>query len=188
MKSCLTLLKRYVANQRGVAAIEFALMFPAMALIYFGMLDLTYFITVNRKVTAASSVLADLVTSNKDKVTTASVDDYFYASYEMIKPMDKLKLKIDVYDYQVDASAPGGAKLRWSRFNGAAAGCGAAPQVANLTPMMTKGNDLVVSRVCLSYKPMVGTFAGEKLLGTTAITLTKNIYERPRLSDNLLLQ
>ena len=188
IKRTLQTVKRFGKNQRGVAAIEFALMFPAMALLYFGMLDLTNFVSMNRRVTAASSVVADLVTSNKDKIKTTSIDDYFYASYQMLRPVDKTKVKVDLYNFQVDGPSPGGAKLRWSRFSSGSAACGAAPQVSNLTPLMTKNNDLVVARVCYSYKPLFGAFLGDQLLGNTNITLTKNIYERPRLSDNLLLE
>lgn len=187
IKPVLSKLVRLVRNENGVAAIEFAIMFPAMALMYFGMLDLTYFISVNRQVTGASSVVADLITAKKGKIYGDQVSDYFYAGYQMMRPIPMDKIKIDAYNYAGADPSPANPAERWSQFSGVAAGCGAPPASSTFANLMTKNNDLVLVRVCYSYKPLFGSFVGEKLLGNANINIVQNTYERPRLSDMLTL-
>ena len=55
-------LRRYADDIRGVASIEMAFIFPAMVLVYFGLVDATNVLSANRRVTPTASTLANLVT------------------------------------------------------------------------------------------------------------------------------
>jgi Flp pilus assembly protein TadG len=175
--------QKFRKGEGGIAAIEFAIVFPVMILMYFGMLDLTQFITVNRRVQAAAAVVADLVTANEKQVSSSQVTDYYNAADMMLAPTPPSNVRVEVFTFKSDGS------LRWSSNNGRGPNCGNDPTSANLGTMRgtPPANDVTVSRVCSSYQPFFGQFMGSTLLGTSSITLTKAIYQRPRLSPKLCL-
>lgn len=178
-----TFFRKVIRNDSGFAAVEFALVFPTMILMYFGMLDLTQFITVSRRVQAAAGVTADLVTANDKAVTSAQVTDYYNAADMILAPMDPAKIRVEVFTFKPDGN------LRWSSNNGRGSSCGGTPDAASFSSMVsgTPGNDVTVARVCSEYQPFFGQFMGTTLLGTASIKLAKTMYQRPRLSDALCL-
>jgi Flp pilus assembly pilin Flp len=173
------MLSRFVRADRGIAAIEFAFIFPVVALMYFGMLDLTNFITINRKVTNAAGVMADLVTANDGYVLGTSIADYYNAPDIILSPIPSANIRVELYDFKIQGGA---VSQRWALNNGRGPSCGGTPASGAVIDMMTDGNDVLVTRVCTNYQPFFGAFFGSQLLGNSTIKLTKNIYERPRLS------
>jgi TadE-like protein len=173
--------RAFARGENGIAAIEFAIVFPVMVLMYFGMLDLTSFITNNRRVMYAASITADLVTANESSVLGTQVSDYYNAADMILNPVPPAKIRVELFDYKTDGS------LRWSLDNGRGSSCGAAPVAASFSSMTnaTQANDVLVARVCTEYKPFFGTFMGSTLLGTPVIKLVKTIYQRPRLTKDL---
>jgi Flp pilus assembly protein TadG len=170
-------LSKFSRAERGIAAIEMAIVFPTMVLMYFGMLDLTSFITMNRRVMNAASVMADLVTANEDYVLGTQVSDYYNAPDMILAPVPTSNVRTELFVFKPDGST------RWSANNGRGPSCGGAPSSATaLANMSSAGNDVLVARVCAEYKPFFGTFMGNTLLGSTTIKLTKTMYERPRIS------
>ena len=57
----LHLLKKLIRHERGVALIEFVLVFPFLFLLVFGSIELTRYIIINQKVDKAAYVLTDMV-------------------------------------------------------------------------------------------------------------------------------
>lgn len=182
IRKLISLTRRYRVSQTGVIAIEFAFIFPVMVLMYFGMLDLIQFVTVNRRVAAASGAVADLVTANDKTITSAQVTDYYNAAYMNLKPVPQANIRVEVFNYRSVSGAP---VQQWTRNNGGGANCGAAPATSSFASLMSEGNDLVVTRVCTAYTPFFGRFMGDTLLGSSSITLVKTIYQRPRLNLQL---
>jgi Flp pilus assembly protein TadG len=174
------LFSKYCKSEYGFAAVEFAIIFPVMILMYFGMLDLTQFITVNRRVQFAAAVTADLVTANEKTVSSAQITDYYSAANMILAPMPPAKIRVELYNFKPDGS------LRWSQDNGRGSSCGGTPAASSFSGMQN-GNDVTVARVCTDYQPFFGQFMGSTLLGTSAIKLKKTMYQRARLSDTLCL-
>lgn len=183
IRSFLALARRYKLSQKGVIAIEAAFIFPVVILMYFGMLDLIQFVSVNRRVAAASGAVADLVNANDKTVSAAQIDDYFNAAYMNLKPVPQGNIRVEVYNFRM---VSGAATLNWSRNSAGGAACGATPTSAGF-PTVVNNHDTTVTRVCTSYTPFFGRFMGQTLLGTTAIKLTKTIFGRPRLNPQLNL-
>ncbi len=61
-------IKNFAAAESGVAAIEFAFIFPIMVLLFFCLIDFTGYVSYNRKVAAISGAVADLVSKNRNRV------------------------------------------------------------------------------------------------------------------------
>jgi Flp pilus assembly protein TadG len=174
--------KLFARDSRGIAAIEMAFIMPVLLLLYFGLFDLTAMITLSRKVTYSSSVVADLVTQNETTVTSANITDYFNAAELVMSPTPIANVRIEVYGFRDIA---GTITQRFSKSSTGGTSCGAAPSTAGMASLMTDGNDLVVARVCTSYTPYIATFLGENILGATSFTLSEEIALRPRMTATL---
>ncbi|NJM30441.1 MAG: pilus assembly protein [Rhizobiales bacterium] len=177
------LLGKFARETRGVAAIEFALIVPFVILVYLGLFDLTTLITVNRKVTYSTSVVADLVTQNNTNVLQAQITDYYNAAEMVMDPVPMSDVRVEVYGYRLVAGA---VNQIWSVNNGQGSGCG-APSTADLDDLMLGGNDMVIAQVCTDFTPRTAMFLGEYLLGAPNFTVSQQIAQRPRQVGNATL-
>ena len=57
------------SDNRGVAAVEFALILPLMLVLYIGTAELTTGLMANRKMTVVARALSDLVAQETDETT-----------------------------------------------------------------------------------------------------------------------
>jgi Flp pilus assembly protein TadG len=171
----------YLRDSRGMAAIEMAFIMPFLLFLYFGLVDVTALISLNRKITYAASVVADLVTQNDATVTAASIDDYFNAAKLVMKPTSISGVRIEVYQFR-DVS--GTITSQWNKKSTGGAGCG-TPATTGMASLMTDGNDVIVAAVCTTYSPYIATFLGNSILGATTFTMSEQIALRPRQSSTL---
>jgi Flp pilus assembly protein TadG len=168
-------------NESGMAALEVAFIMPFLLFLYFGLVDLTAMISLNRKVTYAASVVADLVTQNDSTVTAANIDDYFKAASLVMKPTPMTNIRTEVYQYR---NVAGTITNQWSRKSATGSNC-AVPSTTGMSNLMTDGNDLIVAVLCTQYTPYIATFLGHNVLGATTFTMSEQIALRPRQSSTL---
>lgn len=166
---------------RGVAAIEMAFIMPFLLFLYFGLVDLTALISLNRKVTYAASVVADLVTQNDTTVTSATMNDYFSAAALALKPTPISSARVEIYQYR---KVSGVITNQWSKKSTGGTAC-SAPSTTGMANLMTDGNDIIVATVCTTYTPYIATFMGNSILGATAFSMSEQISLRPRQSSTL---
>jgi Flp pilus assembly protein TadG len=169
--------RNFLRETKGIAAVEVALIMPALLILYFGLFDLTSLISVNRKVTYAASVVADLVAQNKTSILKADIQNYYNASDMIMVPIPSATVRVEVFGYKISGST---ISQVWKTNNAKGSSCGAAPSTAAMAPLMVAGNDLVVARVCTTYTPYAGNFGTYKILGDTAMTVGETIIQRPR--------
>lgn len=174
-------LTRFRKDSRGIAAIEMAFIMPFLLFLYFGLVDLTAMISLNRKVTYAASVVADLVTQNNSTVTSANIDDYVKAIELVMKPTTINSVRVEVYMFRKVSGTP---KAKWRKFSPGGSICG-TPSSSGMDPLMTDSNDLIVGVVCTKYTPYIATFLGKSILGATTFHMTEQIALRPRQSTTL---
>lgn len=172
---------RLRSDERGMAALEVAFIMPFLLFLYFGLVDLTAMISLNRKVTYASSVVADLVTQNDSTVLSSDIDDYFNAAALVMKPTPMDNIRVEVYQYR---NAGGAVTNQWSRKSDDGVDCD-DPDTAGMATLMTDGNDLIVAVVCTTYSPYIASFLGKSILGATSFTMNEQIALRPRGSSTL---
>lgn len=172
---------RFYRDQSGVAALEIAFIMPFLLFLYFGLVDLTAMISLNRKVTYAASVVADLVTQNDGTVKSTDIDDYFQAAGLVMKPTPMTNIRVEVYQFH---STSGVISSQWSKKSAAGPSC-TAPSTAGMNSLMTDGNDLIVAVLCTTYTPYIATFLGQSVLGATSFSMSEQIALRPRGSPAL---
>jgi Flp pilus assembly protein TadG len=178
----MTLLRRYIANSRGIAAIEMAFIMPFLLFLYFGLVDLTAMISINRKLTYSASVVADLVTQNDSTVTTTNIVDYVNAAELIMKPTPITGVRVEVYQFRDDG---GSIENQWLYKTTDGPDCGGTPSTDGMETLMTDSNDVIVAQVCHTYSPYIATFLGDKILGATSFLMSEQIALRPRQSATL---
>ena len=170
---------RYGSDVRGVASIEMALIFPMMLIIFVGLIDASNLMTANRRVTQTASTLGDLVTQAPGQIWSTDMDGFFNAAQSIMDPFPADSIIMEFFTFK---KSGGGAALEWSYSNSNQT-CGAAPAAddAEMLKLMTEDNDVVVSRVCYNWEPVLGI-----ILGFTTSTIEDQIMLRPRQTARIV--
>ena len=164
--------KRYGSDIRGVASIEMALIFPIMAVVFVGLVDASNLMTANRRVTQTASTLGDLITQSPGEVTKADLNGFISAARSIMDPFPESSTSLEFYTFR---KSGGAAVLDW-QYKSAGASCGAAPTADDtMLSLMAEDNDVIVSRTCYVWEPILGI-----ILGFSTSTIQDEIMLRPR--------
>lgn len=162
-------------EKRGVAAVEFALIAPVMIALWLGSIELSQGVSIDRKVSLASSALADLVTQ-QGNITQAEMDNIMDATLAIMAPYDVSNLSIEIAGVSMDANSA--TRVEWSATRG-----GSAPVVGSAyaipAPIVQPDSFLVVANLSYAHTPATT----QALTGT--IHLTDDFFLRPRRTDTI---
>jgi Flp pilus assembly protein TadG len=160
----------FARDRRGVSAVEFALVAPMMIALYFGCVEISDGVAVDRKVSLTAATLANLVAQS----TSLSYDDMtnvLNASTAIIQPYAATNLKMTVSCLSIDASKNVTSKWSRSGSTGAVSGSVSVP-----TDLKVANTQLILARVSYAYRPIVGY----TITGT--LTLSDQMFMMPRIS------
>lgn len=185
---------RFGKDDKGVAAVEFALILPIMAMMFIGAVEMSWAVGVDRRVSQVAGATGDLIARVNQNIPEAEVKDIMKIGSYLMYPFDEPPLKItttivtsDVNDATIttkrwecvyDASLPAASQL--------ACTCPVAPKPAYTVPsnLMGKNEGLVVSYVQYKYKPLILTFdffmKNAYPAANGIYTLTEKLYLKPR--------
>jgi Flp pilus assembly protein TadG len=161
-----------IEDCRGIAATEFALILPVMLVLFFGTVEFSAGVAVDRKVTLMARTLADL-TSQTLSVANSDLTNFFNASNAIMTPYSGTPTQATVSELYVDPSTLQ-ARVEWSQ--------GAAPRaikspVTIPAALAVGGTYLIFSEVSYIYVPVV-----DYKMANVGITLSDVAYTRPRQS------
>ena len=161
------------SDERGVSAVEFAMLLPLMLSLYLGAVEVSQGIGADRKVTLTARTVADLV-SQVTSVSNNDMTNSLNAASSVMTPFSSTNLKVVVSSVKIDAQ--GKATIDWSdTLNGTARTKGST---VTLPSALTIPNSwLIWSEVEYNYKPVIGYVI------TGSMNLKDQIYMRPRMSD-----
>jgi Flp pilus assembly protein TadG len=171
-------------DRRGIAAIEFALIAPLLLAMYFVTMEVSQAIETNKKVGRVGSIVADLVTQQK-QVDTNGLDDIMKIASTALMPYNRSSPTVTITAINITG---GQATVEWSRklVNGVASASVAKNSVVAVPSSYNiAGNFLVRVDVQLSYHPVITwSPSGKQTLGLTAafdsIDMSETSYYYPR--------
>lgn len=165
-------LGRFFKNRDGVSAVEFALILPVFATLYFGSIEVSFLMTVDRKVTHTASALGDL-TARGTVLTRTEVGDIFAASRALFEPYDGSQAEMRVTSIQRNN---GRNEVVWSESqNMTAYAEGSEVSVPN--GLLQNGDSVIMAEVAYDYNSTLGYFL------PSARRLDETFYLRPRRVD-----
>jgi Flp pilus assembly protein TadG len=157
---------------RGIAATEFAVIVPIMLVMFFGVVEFSSGVAVDRKVTLMARTLSDL-TSQSITVGSSDMTNFFSASGAIMTPFSSAPTLGTISELYVDPNTLV-ARVQWSN--------GSSPRAVSSTVVIPSGlavagTYLIFSEVSYRYTPAVGY-----VMATTGINLSDVSYTRPRQS------
>lgn len=170
------LISRLRGDERGVSAVEFAMIAPVMIAFYFGMAEFCQGYMAQKRMGHVSAMVADLV-AQEETVATANLDDIFQIGGLIMKPFPTtpaLQQRVS----SVTRTA-GVARVTWSRGSGVAAR--PVDEVITMPAgLISDGESIIVSEATYDYDSPVDYLM-------PAVTRFSHIYYlRPRTVDNVV--
>lgn len=175
VRSIVRRLGRLADDERGVSAVEFAMLLPLMLTLYLGTVEVSQGIGADRKVTLTARTVADLV-AQVSSINNADMTNSLNAATAVMAPFPANNLMVTVTSVSIDAN--GKATVVWSdALNGSPRAVGST--VTLPTALNIPSTSLIWSEVQYAYTPTIGYVVS----GT--LNLKDQIYMRPRLSDKV---
>ncbi|WP_235976888.1 TadE/TadG family type IV pilus assembly protein [Bradyrhizobium archetypum] len=162
-----------LSNNSGLAAVEFAMIIPIMAMLLIGTYEMSTGVAIDRKVTIMTRTLSDL-TSQNAAVTDTQLTNFFSASKAIMTPYSSAEVQGTITELWIDPSTLK-ARVQWSKGTELhnKGDIIEVPQALKIA-----GTYLIFSEVKYVYKPSVAWFINKE----TGITLSDISYTRPRQS------
>lgn len=172
-----TLRRAQWRDESGLAMFEFALVLPFMLLLYFGMVQLTAYLSAKQRLSSAAAVMADLVTRHRDYVWVSHLNDYFEAAKLMTAGSGFRDIRSRVFVYRPrTGNTP---QLLWTFSSASTLTCD-QPNAADVGNFAIGQTDLVVAVTCGRLEFPVPAIAGYTLFANPAITVRQQAIMRPR--------
>ena len=171
---CLRLRRRAFelrGNNSGVAAVEFAMIFPLMGMMLLGTYEFSAGVAVDRKVTIMARTLSDL-TSQNTTITDTQLTNFFAASKAIMTPYDSSPVQGTITELWINPATMK-ARVQWSK----GVDQRQAGEIVEIPDALKIADTyLILSEVKYKYVPAVAWFINK----VNGITLTDISYTRPR--------
>ena len=183
-KYLLKILRRYQRNERGVAAVEFALVSPILFSLLLGGVEISRYILVHQKAEKMVYSVADVISQLED-VTSGDVDAVLGASTEFMNPYDNFDANgiLFLSNVHKDPGDPD-QEVRWQCSGGgslsAVSRVGEVDNGAAVLPgtmVLADDDDVIVAEVVYTYQPVINWYAIQNL------RIYKSTMFRPRLGS-----
>lgn len=184
--SCLAAAKRLLRADKGVAAVEFALILPVMLLVYLGTLEASTLITMDRKVQSVAGAVGDLVARADETITASTLQDYFRAASGIMTPYSPANVRQVVT--AVEVRADGTTRVIWTRQYQNGLYSSTTPHAVDATfPLPTEmidislGRTVIATEASYSYTPLLG------IVINTPVNLYRSNFFMPRFGGTIAL-
>ena len=150
--------KDFARDNRGVSAIEFALVAPILILAYLGLADLTLGMMVSRRASHLAATVGDLA-AQSETLSAANVTDLWAIANSMMKPFPtaattsqpKALLKIRITSVTMNAAGTD-AVVKWSTTSNWTKLTSADPEIKAIKNTQIAANEsLIVTDVEYTY-------------------------------------
>ena len=188
---CLT--RRGVADSRGTAAVEFAMLLPIMITLFFGTVETSMALLARADVSLMASTTADLI-AQASQVQTADISNAYNAAGTILYPYydpsqtgsAKPSIRITSVIYDTTTTSLSSGKIAWTctqtgsgtlspttRAVGDTVTFG-PPLIPSSQDLMTANGSVLIAEIAYSYASPTG-----KVI-TGAMNFTNNFVTKPR--------
>lgn len=161
-------------DERGVSAVEFALLAPVLIVLYFGMVEFCQGYMAQKRASHVASMVADLVAQSNTALKAAQIDEIFPLGDIVMQPFDTGALQQRVSSVtRVTATK---YTVNWSRTTNGRSKL-KATEVVVPTALLTDGQSVIIGESWYTYESMF------KYLIPDALEFHRTAYLRPRVLD-----
>jgi Flp pilus assembly protein TadG len=156
----------------GVAAVEFALILPIMALMFIGSVEMSQAVSIDRRTSQVAASVGDIIARADGSILEKEVLDIAKIGSWLVKPYDTTKLKLEISVVQAPAcptspctstlgTSDSGIKTKWKctyDSNSPNALPCTCPWTVTTMPsagLLAYGDSVVVSKAEYAYTPLV---------------------------------
>jgi Flp pilus assembly protein TadG len=162
---------RLLADRRGVAATEFAMIAPALIFLVMGVLEMSFRFRAAEEATRYVHQLADLIGREED-MTTEQLGKLYGAAIHMMKPLETTEnLDVDIASIGFEGTESEPAYF-WRRV----AGTPVEFQLANAEGMGLQNESVIRVGVRYTYESVLSN-----LFGGSIMTIEREAFARPRI-------
>lgn len=169
---------RMLRSRSGSAAVEFAIITPAMLTIFFGTAEVSTGVAIDRKVVLTARALSDLVAQQPNgTINDTDMTNILNAASAVMSPYStSTQLHIKVSAVNIDSK--GVATVGWGKSQNATAR--AKGEVVSIPSALAVPNSqLIWSEIAYDYRPAVGYVV------TGTLNLSDQFFARPRDSSTI---
>jgi len=171
---------KFWRDQRGVSAVEFALIAPVLITFYFGFAETTQAMMAKRRASHVASTIGDLVAQDS-VMTNAKIADLFTIGATLLAPFPAAPLKMRITS--VTANASGDVRVDWSDgYGGLAALSNGSAYSGIPAGLITANQSLIISEVSYSYDSPIKKYVPDTL------NWNSKYYLRPRQANTVMRQ
>ncbi|EGF91878.1 tadE family protein [Asticcacaulis biprosthecium C19] len=151
-------LKAFLADKRGVSAIEFAMVAPLLIMAYLSLAELTLGMMASRRTSHLAATIGDLA-AQSETLSSANITDLWAIGTSMLQPFStgtNLKMRLTC----VTMNSSNQAKVIWSvdNGNGLAEYTNGATLATVTTAQISANESLIVTEVEYDYDSPIGNF------------------------------
>ncbi|MQB34346.1 TadE/TadG family type IV pilus assembly protein [Rhizobium rhizogenes] len=174
-----TRLRHFRRDERGIGAIEFAILFPVLLMLYLGAFEITVGLSVEKRTSRAAGSIADILTQ-KTSTTKAELATMPSVAGAIFTPYANTGLTLKVTGIQIDAGSSATVAWSWAQDGSKPYTAGSAvtvPSDLNLPSSFLVRTELAIPYQILSF--------GSDFLpaGSNQITIGRSYFYRPRGVD-----
>lgn len=174
--------RRLTREREGAGAIEFAILFPVLIMLYIGAFEITIGLSVSKRATRAAGTVADVVTQQQS-VTKSALAQMPSVANSIFVPYNTTSLTLKITGITIDASA--NAKVLWSWAQDGTVPYAKNTAVSNVPSDMKTANSFLV-RTELSIPYTMFLFAPNFMPdGMRTITISRSYFYRQRQGDSI---
>jgi Flp pilus assembly protein TadG len=180
--------RRLSVDTRGIAAVEFAMLVPLMLMVFFGTIQISTAVAVDRKVSLTARTLSDLI-SQAATINDTDISNAFGLSTAIMNPYLNTSAQAQLLQSkitQIYVDSTKAPKLVWSKASNATArSCSDPLPVPVPTELLIADTYLILSEVTYNYQPIVGYDIKASFVSST-YPLGDSMYTRPRQAKCVL--